>query len=168
VIFTLAASFQHPEPGLDWHLGLPAGVPRPHQAGPALELPNHHGLFEIRPVTEPHSTGLPDVYWARSSSALPDDPLLHACVLTYLSDLGVGEGELSPIIGDMDRPSVDHGVWFHRPVRLDEWVLFSMRPLSVQAGRCLYTGTFHAGNWCPRGHHHPGVPAPALTPRQAP
>jgi acyl-CoA thioesterase-2 len=142
VIFTLSASFQHPEPGPDWDVGLPAGVPPPADAGSPLQLSGHPSLFEIRPVSEPHLHGLPDVYWARSSTPLPDDPVLHMCVLTYLSDLGVGEGELGSVIADMDRPSVDHAVWFHRPVRLDEWVLFSMRPLSVQAGRCLYTGSF--------------------------
>jgi acyl-CoA thioesterase-2 len=145
VIFTLSVSFQVSEAGPEFQSRLAAEIPRPEDlGGQVFDLGRHHRLFEMRAVTELNSHGLPDVYWARSRSPLPEDPFVHACVLTYLSDMGVGEGELRPHVDLMQRPSVDHAVWFHRPCRMDDWVLFSMRPLSAQAGRCLYTGEFHS------------------------
>jgi acyl-CoA thioesterase-2 len=101
-------------------------------------------VFEVRPVTPVAAEhGVPDVYWARAGAPLPDDAHVHMCVLTYLSDMGVGEGALASQLDGLQAPSVDHAVWFHRPARLDDWVLFAMQPLSAQGGRLLYTGTMH-------------------------
>jgi acyl-CoA thioesterase-2 len=143
VIFTLSSSFQARAEGPELNPSPDSQIPLPDEAGAPLKVEAHLGLFDIRPVTEAHQHGLPDIYWARSADPLPDDPLIHVCVLTYLSDMGVGEGELSARVAGMDKPSVDHAVWFHRPARLDEWTLFAMRPLSAQAGRGLYTGAFY-------------------------
>jgi acyl-CoA thioesterase-2 len=71
---------------------------------------------------------------------LPDDPLLHACVLTYLSDISSGLAGL-PDAGRSAGPSLDHAVWFHRRPRVDGWVLVELRPSTVSGGRGWYTGS---------------------------
>ena len=71
---------------------------------------------------------------------LPDDRLLHACVLTYLSDVGTGLEKVTleePWWG----PSLDHAVWFHHPARLDDWVLVDLVPGAAAGARGFYTGT---------------------------
>jgi len=143
VIFSMSASFQSDDRGPEFGPGLPADAPRPEEAGDTRIGP-FQPLFEIRPVGEHDAApGLNDTFWARAGVSLPGDPLVHACVLTYLSDMGVGRGELASALREHQSASVDHAIWFHRHVRLDDWVLFSMRPVSAQSGRLLYTGTFH-------------------------
>ena len=70
---------------------------------------------------------------------LPDDQLLHACVLTYLSDVGTGLEKVmleEPWWG----PSLDHAVWFHHAARLDDWVLVDLVPGAAAGARGFYTG----------------------------
>ena len=93
---------------------------------PRMQLPR---LFDVecRRPTQPY----PDAdwetrFWARATVPLGDDPVLHASVLTYLSDVSGGlaawhDGR------SHSGASLDHAVWFHRPVRLDDWVLGLMR-----------------------------------------
>ncbi len=144
VIFTLSASFQASGPGAEWQVPMdgdvppPEDLPEPSQLGSAAR-----GMLEIRNVGEASTWGfdLSPVYWARTRTPLPDDPVLHACVLSYLSDLGTGMTALRLNAGG---PSLDHAVWFHRHIRLDEWVLFAMRPISASSSRGLYWGTLHS------------------------
>ncbi|HLG66460.1 MAG TPA: acyl-CoA thioesterase domain-containing protein [Acidimicrobiales bacterium] len=147
VIFTLSASFQAPEDGPDMQLALPTGVPLPEDLDAvAGQGRGQLDLFEIRNVWKGGAlglSGLSDVYWARTRSVLPDDPVLHACVLTYLSDLGSGLVELQ-VQHRAGGPSLDHAVWFHRHIRMDDWVLFAMRPISASHNRGLYWGTLHS------------------------
>ena len=147
VIFSMSASFQGPDDGPELAPGLPPGMSSPDEAG-ASRVTAFQPLFEIRPVGEGEQarSGFGDTYWARSGMELPDDPLVHACVLTYLSDMGAGTGELADAMREHQAPSVDHAVWFHRHVRLDDWVLFSMRPISAQSGRLLYSGSIHGAD----------------------
>ena len=74
---------------------------------------------------------------------LPDDHLLHACVLAYLSDIGTGLAKLPPHDPPWWGPSLDHAVWFHHPGRMDEWVLVDLVPMAAAGGRGFYTGTVH-------------------------
>lgn len=144
VIFSLSASFQTAGDGPELDHGLPEGTPDPEsitQLPPGFMGPG--GPFEIRPVSESPGRGFGDTYWARTRLPMPDDPALHACVLSYLSDLGTGLGELRAQVQGMQNPSLDHAVWFHRHIRMDDWVLFDMRPLSAHGGRCLYTGALY-------------------------
>ncbi|EFC84757.1 acyl-CoA thioesterase II [Parafrankia sp. EUN1f] len=141
VIFNMSASFQTPEPGVDL-----TSDPMPPLAAP-------EGLDEFvlaRPISfearaEPLAAGVdfPIRLWARCTDPLPDDPLVHAVVLTYLSD---GVAGLAPYHTAQARSgsSLDHAVWFHRHIRLDEWVLMDHVPRTVAGGRGWYTGTIHA------------------------
>ena len=79
---------------------------------------------------------------------LPDDPLLHVCVLTYLSDMGAVMGARAPLpeqpLSRLMGASLDHAVWFHRPMRADEWFLYDLHAVSNAGARGLTRGTMHS------------------------
>jgi acyl-CoA thioesterase II len=146
VIFSLAASFQEVEEGPDFQPGLPEGVARPDELPERESGPGPVGLFDVRVVSGPagpHGHSIPEVYWARTRMPLPDDPVLHACVLAYLSDYGTGLAEVLAR-ARLAGPSLDHATWFHRHIRMDEWVLFAMKPISASHNRGLYWGSLHS------------------------
>jgi acyl-CoA thioesterase-2 len=138
VIFNMSASFTVPAEGPDVAVGDPPAA-EPPDALPGYALPRLFAMEGRRPTQPyPHSHW-PTLFWARSRVPLPADPLVHACALTYLSDIGTG---LSVLESDeaAPGPSLDHALWFHRPVRLDDWVLVDLAPRTVAAGRGWYTG----------------------------
>lgn len=140
VVFSVAASFAVEEDGPDEQVGVVPEVPSPED-GDSYAIPRLVGM-EGRSVPQPAGQLWPTRFWARSSTTLDDDPLLHACVLTYLSDISTG---LVPMVTAHARPgpSLDHALWFHRPVRLDDWVLLDAVPGTAARGRGWYTGTVH-------------------------
>jgi acyl-CoA thioesterase-2 len=147
VIMSLVMSFHVEEEGVELQAaGLPAGVPQPDDVPPPDGWFPHASVLDLR-VTgmgRPRGKwgGPPHQFWARARGPLPDDPLLHACVLTYLSDVGSGLEKIhldEPWWG----PSLDHAVWFHHPARLDDWVLVDLLPGAAAGGRGFYTGTVH-------------------------
>jgi acyl-CoA thioesterase-2 len=81
----------------------------------------------------------PTRHWLRCTADLPEDPLLDAAVITYLSDLCTGHDVL-PTSADRAQPTLDHAVWFHRDVRPTEWLLVDLASHGVRQGRGLYTG----------------------------
>jgi len=81
-------------------------------------------------------------FWSRATVRLPDDPMVHACVLTYLSDISSGAHAVEGA-AEWSATSLDHALWFHRPVRMDDWVLMDLVPHTVAASRGWYTGTVH-------------------------
>ncbi|MCK9900716.1 acyl-CoA thioesterase II [Parafrankia colletiae] len=142
VIFNMSVSFQVPEPGVDV-----TAEPMPPLAAPdtltevRLSRPVS---FEARAERAPApGVDFPTRLWARCTTALPDDPLLHAVILTYLSDSVAG---LAPYHSATARSgsSLDHAVWFHRHIRMDDWVLMDHVPRTIAGGRGWYTGTIHA------------------------
>ncbi|GAA2998095.1 acyl-CoA thioesterase II [Kitasatospora albolonga] len=169
-IFTLSASFKTPEDEPDRHSAAPA-VPAPEDlpdpfpawAAAAPEDYERAAVFrtlELRFVPA-DSPGLPgqlpgtpqQFVWLRTGGRLPDgDPLLQVCALTYLSDLTLAStaaidlqahrfqrAEPSRIV----LASLDHAMWFHRPFRADEWLLFAQRSPSASDGRGLAHGEFY-------------------------
>jgi acyl-CoA thioesterase-2 len=89
--------------------------------------------------------------WLRTVGALPQDPLVHAAVLAYASDYTL----LEPVLRRHGlawtdrrlRPaSLDHAMWFHRPVRADDWILYTSDSPSAQGGRGLGTGRMFAAD----------------------
>jgi acyl-CoA thioesterase-2 len=81
----------------------------------------------------------------RADGVLPDDPLVHVCVLTYASDMTLldsvlaGHG-LAWHLDDVLGASLDHAMWFHRPFRADEWLLYDSESPSASGARGLGTG----------------------------
>ena len=83
--------------------------------------------------------------WLRADGTLPDDPTLHACIVTYASDMTLLDTTLLPFGMSWETPgmqmaSLDHAMWFHRPFRADDWLLYDQRPLSTGGGRGLAGG----------------------------
>lgn len=154
VIFQLITSFAREQDGPD-HRPSPPEVPTPadlvgaeaHQG--MLTDPGHFQSLEIRAVPD---GGDPDaesrVYWRRASGTMPDDPLLHAAVLTFASDLGTVSAIVRrhrPPNGEprrrwYDGASLDHTIWFHRRFRADDWMLFTSTSPSAASGRGLMLG----------------------------
>jgi acyl-CoA thioesterase-2 len=103
-------------------------------------------LLEVREVTRTDLSAdiFSDCLWVRSAVPLADDPLIQAAALTYLSDLGSGFGQYgNPELG-IGGPSIDHSMWFHEPIRADEWVLLDLAPEKARAGRGLYRGSLRS------------------------
>uniref|UniRef100_A0AAU1M2T5 Thioesterase family protein n=1 Tax=Streptomyces sp. NBC_00148 TaxID=2903626 RepID=A0AAU1M2T5_9ACTN len=139
-IFTLSASFHAAQEGPDEQVTRARPFPSPEECAP-FTLPR---LFSMESrssgARKPHEI-VPMRFWARSTaSSAADGQLLHACVLTYLSDISSG---LHAIEDDDARASasLDHAVWFHRPVRMDDWTLTEVVPHSAAGGRGWYTGS---------------------------
>jgi acyl-CoA thioesterase-2 len=89
--------------------------------------------------------------WMRADGRLPDDPTLHACIVTYASDLTLLDTTVLPFGLSWDTPgiqmaSLDHAMWFHRPFRADEWLLYDQKALSTSAGRGLAGGAIFSSD----------------------
>ena len=82
----------------------------------------------------------------RANGTLPDDPLLHVCVLTFASDLTLLDSVLvaarasSPGLDPITMASLDHAMWFLRPFRMDEWVLYVMKSPAASAAAAWRPG----------------------------
>lgn len=166
-IFTMAASFQEPEEGLGHQLSMPT-VPPPED----LEEPDpieperlakipaklqrwvtNQGPFEFRHVyprdelKPPKRPPLQHV-WFRLCDRVGDDELLHRALLAYASDFHLlGTATLphgiSYLQGNVQMASLDHAMWFHRPFRADQWLLYSCDSPSSQGARGLSRGQIY-------------------------
>ena len=84
----------------------------------------------------------------RANGKLPDDPVLHQCVVAYASDISVLDTSLRPhglsaSLGEVFMASLDHAMWFHRPFRADEWLLYAQDTPSASGGRGLGRGLIY-------------------------
>lgn len=160
-IMSMTCSFQTRADGLD-HQDVMPDVPAPETLRPLSELfaasddPRAKQLADARPIDLRHVEGslwqgpasgaASDQHvWMRTVAPLPDDPLLHAAVLAYASDYSL----LEPVIRRhglswtdprLRVASLDHSMWFHRPVRADEWILYAQHSPSATSGRGLGIG----------------------------
>jgi acyl-CoA thioesterase-2 len=164
-IFHMSASFQVAEEAIDRQGPMP-DVPDPdslpdmasaietlRRKAPDRPLPwnPRRSPFEFRPVMLPEAdAGLPKEphmkIWFRSVDALPDDRVLHRCLLAYVSDyylLGVAgmETRLSVDRRHIQMASIDHAMWFHRPARIDDWLLYVMDSPTASGSRGLARGS---------------------------
>ena len=169
-IFTLSASFKIPEEAESRHRAMPPvpgpeGLPDPFPAAERTDpedyaRPDGFRTLDLRfiPADAPgmpaEIPGAPQQFvWLRSGTPLPqDDPLLQVCALTYLSDLTLASTATlhlqQPRFRRTEPPTVvvaslDHAMWFHRPFRADEWLLFAQRSPSASDGRGLAIGEFY-------------------------
>ncbi|MCW2540059.1 MAG: tesB [Frankiales bacterium] len=162
-IFTLSASFQLVQSGIDHQPAMP-DVPGPESL-PTLaeryigfeELAGHLNripqALDVRYVDDPPwvQRGLgpresqPHRIWLRINGTLPDDPLVHVCAATFASDLNLLDSllirhGLAFRLDPISMASLDHAMWFHRQFRADEWFLYSMESPSASGGRGMATG----------------------------
>ena len=159
-IFTLSASFQLAQEGLEHTDPAPVGVPGPEELPDLGEWLSDVRTFlsgvprplDLRFVEPPFwsprrgpASDAPVHVWMRADGTLPDDPLLQVCLLTYASDLTLLGSVLVPHterMGDVGLASLDHAMWFHRPFRADEWLLYECRSPSASGSRGLAEGRF--------------------------
>ena len=165
-IFNMTASFQVPEQGLEHAAAMPQ-VPGPEGLDDVRELPpavlekvpekmrrflTHERPFEFRPVEPIHVVAPPRVapvrhIWIKTVDALPDDADLHRNVLAYVSDYQLVSTAMLPhgvsfVEGNVQLASLDHAMWFHRPFRVDDWLLYAMESPNASGGRGLARGQF--------------------------
>lgn len=167
-IFSLSASFQRDEPGLDHQISMPQNVPPADNLRTQREFLEEFGdrvpenirrywarerPIEVRPVMVEHYTSrdkLPprqDV-WIRTTGPVPDERPLQAAVLAYLSDMTLldtstfahGRSGFDP---DIQMASLDHAMWFHRPHKLDGWLLYTQDSPSAQGARGFSRGSLY-------------------------
>ncbi len=163
-IFNMTASFQVPEEGLEHAASMPQ-VPGPEGLADVRELPaavlekvpdkmrrflTHERPFEFRPVEPIHviapPRGAPARHiWVKTVDKLPDDPDLHRNVLAYVSDYQLVSTATLPhgihfAEGNVQLASLDHAMWFHRPFRADEWLLYAMESPNASGVRGLALG----------------------------
>ena len=165
-IFNMTASFQVPEQGLE-HAAVMPKVPGPEGLADVRELPPdvldkvpekmrrflaHERPFELRAVEPIHVVAPPRVapvrhIWIKTVDPLPDDADLHRNVLAYVSDYQLVATATLPhgisfAEGHVQMASLDHAMWFHRPFRVDEWLLYAMESPNASGGRGLARGQF--------------------------
>lgn len=164
--FTSLVSLVTEEHGPDFAPPMPLDVPAPETlrssaealAGvdsPAAEYWAGGRSFDMRHVPSPVYLSVEGEHvphqgvWVKSFDALGDDPVLHQTALAYVCDYTI----LEPVLRQQGRSwsdaglmtaSLDHSMWFHRPGRLDEWVLYAQEAVSAQAGRGLARGSFYS------------------------
>ena len=148
----VTASFHVGEEGPDWHETRETVPPGPDELRTDPSMLGDIDPVEFRPVGGPREEMPADEfprlhpYWARLRQPLPDDPILHACALAFVSDYMVvssAQKPDEPAPADSRAVALDHAVWFHRPGTFDDWLLFSAEPASVAAGRGLSRGSVH-------------------------
>lgn len=149
VIFSMSASFHIEEPGGTYDASPLAAPVDPEGFPPLPRNDTFWAGFDIRVrpedlrVRKDGAQAAPYLMWARTEAALPDDPMIHACLLTYFSDHGTGFGAIEVDGLPSGGPSLDHAVWFHRPLRMDQWVRFEMSPVAADGARGLYNGALY-------------------------
>jgi acyl-CoA thioesterase II len=156
-IFTLSASFHHPEPGASHARPMPA-VPPPEEVPTAAERLRKHfgdavddrafsnpidirylGPLSLEAAGDPALRTTRSMAWIKADGELPDDELLHVCLVTYASDMTLLDSVLlanglSWNDGRTAGASLDHAMWFHRPFRADQWLLYAQEsPVSAGA-----------------------------------
>ena len=164
-ILNMAASFQVTESGLEHQSGMPS-VPGPESLSDARDIARDYAgslpdkmrrfvteerPFEFRPVEPPAfvDTGVREPVkhvWVRAVDRLPDDPDLHRAMLAYVSDYELlGTSALPHGLpfghGRVQMASLDHALWFHRALRVDEWFLYAMDSPASAGGRGFARGS---------------------------
>jgi len=167
-IFTLAASFHRDEPSLTHQAKMP-DVPPPDKLPSDDEIKNRvlplmpeavrryyerERPIELRPVEFDRYLGrkIEDGrfhVWMRATGALPDEPAIHQCVLAYASDMGLLDSALIPhgrtvFEKTIMAASLDHALWFHRPFRADDWLLYAQDSPSLGGARGFSRGLIFA------------------------
>lgn len=167
-IFSMSASFQRQEDGLDHQISGP-DVPNPDQLTSEAELkelflksaPDNVKAYwkrerpiELRPASLDHYISREPLdpiqrIWFRATDSLPDDPAIHKCVLAYMSDMTLLDTSLfahgrSIFDPDLQVASLDHALWFHRPFKADSWLLYDEDSPSSSGARGFTRGSIYS------------------------
>jgi acyl-CoA thioesterase-2 len=168
-IFSLSASFQVDEVGLQHQLSMPEGIPAPETLRSQRELlaalgddvPENIRRYwqrerpvEIRPVTSEHYTTnekLPPFQhvWMRATDPVPNDRALQSAALAYFSDMTLIDTATYPhgrsvFDSQLQMASLDHAIWFHRPDALNDWLLYTQDSPSSGGARGFARGSIYS------------------------
>jgi acyl-CoA thioesterase-2 len=163
-IFSMSVSFHADEEGLDHQVKMP-NVPKPGALPDDAEIKQkilpqlpeavrryyeRERPIELRPVEFGRYLGQKSEdgqfnVWIKTTGRLPDDPAIHRCVLAYASDFTLLDTALLPhrrsvFDRDIMAASLDHALWFHRPFRADEWLLYSQDGPNLHGARGFARG----------------------------
>lgn len=165
-ILSMIASFQFPATGLDHAAPMPAvatpqSIPTLAERYAGRDAPQARYWMRQRPIDlrhvqqpihlEPAEPASSQAVWMRTLGDLPDDPALHAAILAYVSDYTL----LEPVLRRHGRTwaepglraaSLDHAMWWHRPARADEWLLYTQESPSASGARGLGLGRIYAAD----------------------
>nr|WP_218881642.1 acyl-CoA thioesterase II [Leifsonia shinshuensis] len=161
-ILSMIASFQDEDEGLEHQVDMPEGLPDPESlpnSADTLEDVEHPVAqywaskrpFDMRHVPSPIYLSVEGAHvahqavWFRSIGDLPDDPALHRAALAYASDYTIMESVMRRhgvawATPGLKAASLDHAMWWHRPARVDEWLLHTQESPSASGGRGLALG----------------------------
>lgn len=167
-IFSLSASFQSDEVGLEHQISMKPDVPGPdglisdtdfgaqyaHLAPEHIrKYFEHERPIEMKPVSLTHYISREPLpaeqnVWVRPSGIVPNDRALQAAVLAYVSDMTLLDGALFPhgrTVFDrtMQAASLDHSMWFHKPNQLTDWLLYQQDSPNASGGRGFTRGSFY-------------------------
>jgi acyl-CoA thioesterase-2 len=144
-IFSMLASFHDDEEG-ETRDALPQRAMEAPRDTPMWQWDPFIDVEELNPSRfEGERYFLSDHLRVRAAHPLPDDRLMHACAVTYVSDVSTGLGQFEPPLDVPGGPSIDHSLWFHRPARADQWMTMELWPAKVGGQRGLYFGTIRDG-----------------------
>ncbi|MBN7792376.1 acyl-CoA thioesterase [Microbacterium esteraromaticum] len=159
-IFSMIASFQDAGPGIEHAEPMPTGIPAPEDVESSDAILDAGALLGVRPVDIRHVEGpiyqqaaqahvAQQAVWVRMRAPLPDDPRVHRAALAYLSDLTIQESILrrhgvSWNLKGLKVASLDHAMWWHRPGRADDWLLYVQSSPNARGGRGLAQGRIYS------------------------
>jgi acyl-CoA thioesterase II len=169
-IFSMSVSFHVAEPGMSHQVKMP-DVPKPDELPTEAQMKEKVWPFMPEPVRQYYERERPielrptnwDRYlggkttdgrfhiWIRTTGKLPDSPAIHQCVLAYASDMTLLDAALiqhgrSVFDKDIMAASLDHALWFHRPFRADEWLLYAQDSPSLSDSRGFSRGLIFASD----------------------
>jgi acyl-CoA thioesterase-2 len=168
-IFTLSASFHRDEPGVE-HADPVPDVPPPDAIATTAERMEklfgpsvrqwydgnpidirHIGPLSFEAERDPSLRTTRNMVWLRVDGDLPDDPLLHVCLMTYASDMTLLDSVLlahglSWADGRTTGASLDHAMWFHGPFRADRWLLYAQDSPVARGSRGLARGEVYTSD----------------------
>ncbi len=156
-LLSMISSYQEPAEGLDHQVEMPP-VPGPDSLPGLADGYDHLDVPRVSssPVDLRHVEGplflhagaervAHQAVWLRAVDKMPDDPLLHTALMAYTSDFSLLEPilrrhGLSWVTPGLKAASLDHAMWFHRPARMDEWLLYAQESPSASGARGLGLG----------------------------
>ncbi|GAD81275.1 acyl-CoA thioesterase II [Vibrio ezurae] len=166
-IFYLTASYHGEQPGFEHQNTMP-DIPGPEHFASETELAQQIAQFlpekiqqvfcgekpiEVRPVKvvnplKPHKEEPKQYLWIKANGQLPDDQLIHQYLLAYASDWGFLVTALHPHQVSLLTPkfqvaTIDHSMWFHRPFKMDEWLLYAIDSPTASNSRGLVRGELY-------------------------
>ncbi|MET4051336.1 acyl-CoA thioesterase-2 [Frigoribacterium sp. PvP054] len=163
-IFSMIASFQTPDEGLDHQVDMPSGLPEPDDVPSDAELLSAvdnpvarswaRRPFDMRHVPSPVYFSVEgdhvahQAVWLRATGPMPDDADLHRAALLYASDYTLLEPiyrrhGIAFVTPGLKAASLDHAMWWHRPARVDEWLLYVQESPNAVGGRGLSLGRIY-------------------------